>query len=138
MVHPMNHIWRISNLHCALSMLWFTLRTIFSELVIYAVNFLHVISLNLYGISINYHFLSYMVRPTKSLASLGLAEVRPNHGICAFPCTKFKFPNAYINLPVNQIKHHHVSPLYIVYFYLSKLSYVVKFKTYLHLWCIRR
>ena len=37
MVHPTNHIWRISNRHCALSVLWFTLRTIFSELVIYAV-----------------------------------------------------------------------------------------------------
>ena len=36
-VHPMNHIWRISNLHYALSMLWLTLQTIFSELVIYAV-----------------------------------------------------------------------------------------------------
>ena len=37
MVHPMNHIWRISNWHCALSMSWFILWTIFSKLVIYIV-----------------------------------------------------------------------------------------------------
>ena len=51
MVHPTNHIWRISNLCCALSVSWFTLRTIFSKLVIYT-----VILLNLYGISIDTRF----------------------------------------------------------------------------------
>ena len=34
MVHPTNHIWRISNRHCALSVSWFTLQTIFGGLVI--------------------------------------------------------------------------------------------------------
>ena len=34
MVHPPNHIWRISNLCCALSVSWFTLRAIFGRSVI--------------------------------------------------------------------------------------------------------
>ena len=38
MVHPTNHIWKVGNLHCALSVSWFTLRTIFSKPVIYVVN----------------------------------------------------------------------------------------------------
>ena len=57
MVHPTNHIWRISNRHYALSVSWFTLRTIFSELVIYAV----ILSLNLYGISIDNRFYPFFV-----------------------------------------------------------------------------
>ena len=44
-----------------------------------------MILLNLYGISIDTHFypfLSYMVHPTKSLASVGLAQARPNEFGC--------------------------------------------------------
>ena len=93
----MNHIWKISNPRHALSVSWFTLRTIFRGSVIYTVHCpchgspnephcnLHcdssVILLNLYGISINtrfYPFLLYMVHPTKSLASVGLAQAHPN------------------------------------------------------------
>ena len=82
-------------------MSWFTLRTIFGGSVIYtlhcpyhgspyepylAISNLHcdssVILLNLYGISIDTHFicfLLYMVHPTKFLTSVGLAQVHPNN-----------------------------------------------------------
>ena len=58
----MNHIWRISNLHCDS----------------------FVILLNLYGISININvafircFVIHMVHPTKFLTSVGLAQACPN------------------------------------------------------------
>ena len=60
MVHPTNHInfsKLYSNLHCDSS----------------------VILLNLYGISIDTRFYSYMVHATKSLTSVGLAQARPNN-----------------------------------------------------------
>ena len=70
MVHPMNHIWRISNLHCALS----------------------VILLNLYGISIDncfYPFLSYMIHPTNFLTSVGLSQGHPNYVIFIYIPTSY-------------------------------------------------
>ena len=73
--------WIVSNLCCELSVSWFTLRTIFSKLVIYTVILpwfcwtCMVFQLTLVFI----HFLSYMVHPTKSLASVGLAQAHPNY-----------------------------------------------------------
>ena len=81
MVHPTNHIWRIGNLHCALSVSWFTLRTIFNK-----ISNLHcdysVILFNLYGISIDTRFYPFFVvhgLSYESLSSVGLAQARPNH-----------------------------------------------------------
>ena len=57
MVHPTNHIWRVSNLRCDSS----------------------VSLLNLYGMTVFICFLSCMVHPTKSIASVGLAQAWPSY-----------------------------------------------------------
>ena len=85
--HQSRGCWIISNLCCALSVWWFTLRTIFSKLVIYTIILLWfcwtcmVFQLTLVFI----HFLSYMVHPTKSLTSLVFAQACPNKAIPIWP-----------------------------------------------------
>ena len=82
--------WIVSNLRYELSVSWFTLRTIFSKLVIYTVilPWFCWICMVVQSTLVFIRFLSYMVHPMKSLASVGLAQVRPNNNYnCLFCCT---------------------------------------------------